>query len=245
MQLARDLTRDIAAIATPREGIAAFRALPGLRHEVLGHDANGEPIDGYTFGDGPGSTLWYGFPDPGEAVGATGLLALARALVAGEPRLAALGLTWWFIPCLNLLDQPDGGHSLAVCQKTAAQEVDWCLSDPRPETTALLGLAARARARTVFPLHDEYHCGEPIPGYAVSSAPLGAALEAAVVAAVGDHPWEGFMDMPDVPDYANSTFSVMARDGLVFICEVSRQPHLAPRDLVAAQLGACLAVLTG
>ena len=56
---------------------------------------------------------------------------------------------------------------------------------------------------------------------------------------------EGFAQMAIAPDYANSTFAVMAEYALVFGCEVSAVPDIGPRDMVASQLAACLAVMMG
>ncbi len=258
-QLARDLTAGIDRILTPREVLAAFRAIatdhPGLTRDVLGHDERGEPIEAYRWGTSPRATLWYGFPDPGEAVGATGLLALLRGLVAGDPRLTALGLTWHLLPCLNLVDQPANGEALGLVMKTDAQEVDWCVHAPRPETTALLGLARAVRPVASFPLHDEFHCGEPLPVYAMVSAPLPDATCEAVRLALRAFGYAidvdtadpamgpGFALMGQAPDYGNSTFAVMAEHGLVFICEVSQAADLTAAEMAGAQLAANLVVL--
>lgn len=259
LHLARDLTADVERILAPREVLAAFRALasahPGLHREVLGHDERGEPIEAYRWGHGPRATLWYAFPDPGEAVGGTGLLALLRGLVAGDARLAALDLTWHLLPCLNLADQPANGEALGLVMKTHAQEVDWCTHAPRPETTALLGLARATRPVAVFPLHDEFHCGEPLAVYAMVSAPLPDATCEAVRQALQAFGYAidadtsdpamgpGFARMNQAPDYGNSTFAVMAEAGLVFICEVSQLPGLTAAEMAGAQLAASLVAL--
>ncbi len=179
---------------------------------------------------------------------------MLNGLVAGDACLTALDITWHFIPCLNLDDQPHGGRTLAeVSRDPEKREIDWCVSDPRPETAALLDYAESVRPVFSFPLHDEYHSRESIPAYFPVSElmPLQTCdeLRGALrvfglsVAAADPHPamGNGFFEMSAMGDeYSNSTFSVLAQYGLVFVCEVSQQEDVTAPDLVGAQMAAGL-----
>jgi hypothetical protein len=200
------------------------------------------------------NALLYGFPDPGEAVGGTGLLCLMKALKANHPFLEDIRLNWNFIPCLNLDDQPDNGKSLSKVMKTSEQEVDWLVRDPRPETTALLEVAAQLQPRFIFPLHDEWHCHEEIPCYMPVSRPLardvlqglrtllesfGLKISKTII---DPDMGEGFLNMGSVAEIKNSTFYEFDKSGTVFICEVPDIEGQPDSTVVAAQIAAGLFV---
>lgn len=200
------------------------------------------------------NALLYGFPDPGEAVGGTGLLCLMRALRENHPFLMGLDYNWNFIPCLNFDDQPNEGKTLEKVMKTSVQEVDWLVHAPRPETTALLDIASKLRPKFVFPLHDEWHCHEEIPSYMPVSKPLQKdicdglrdllkSFSLKISTDINDSQMgEGFLNMETVADIKNSTFFEFGKHGTVFICEM---PDLMGQDdsqVIAAQLAAGLFV---
>src|SRR5687768_15190097 len=92
----RALAAACDAILPPVEVLAGFRALSAadarLERTVLGVSVLGNPIELFTWTGGSaarGDVVLYGFPDPGEAVGATGLLALLDGLARGETWLEA------------------------------------------------------------------------------------------------------------------------------------------------------------
>ena len=202
------------------------------------------------------NALLYGFPDPGEAVGATGLLCLMRALKEKHPFFKDVDLNWNFIPCLNFDDQPNEGKTLDKVMKTGEQEVDWLVKNPRPETTALLGVATQLQPKFIFPLHDEWHCHEEIPCYMPVSRPLEKEvcqnlcllLESfglKVSTEVSDPVMgSGFLNMATVSEIQNSTFFQFGQNGIVFICEVPDLVGKPGSDVIAAQLAACVFVAT-
>jgi len=256
----RRLCESVEDILPPFEVLGRFReaARKGMveRH-VLGTSRGGHPIEAFTTDAGKRSTLWYAFPDPGEAVGGTVLCVLLEALARGDTIFDRLGTRWSWIPCLNLDDQPADGRRLEPVKKAAdVREVDWCVHNPRPETTALLSHAAAIRPDFIYALHDEYHSGESLPVYLPTSVvwddrfchDVRQSLEA-----VGfrihegiTHPTmgTGFLQMGGAPDYPNSTFHALSKHGPVLICEVSPQLDLKDADLVAAQLAVGLLGLT-
>lgn len=197
-----------------------------------------------------------GSQNPGEAVGGTLILALLRGLIGKDAYLTALDITWNFIPCLNFDDQPGTGLVLEeVFRDPQKREVDWCLNNPRSETTALVEYAKVVQPVFTFPLHDEFHSGESIPVYIGVSEILSLntcdSLRDTIrafglsVQAEDPHPemGQGFFKMGAIgEEYFNSTFSVLAKYGLVLICEVS-QEDVKVSNLVGAQLATGLIAL--
>ncbi len=205
-------------------------------------------------GSNPQNALLYGFADPGEAVGGTGLLCLMRALREGHSFLADMKYNWNFIPCLNLDDQPNAGKTLDKVMKTGSQEVDWLVQTPRPETKALLEIASRLQPKFVFPLHDEWHCREEIPCYMPVSHVLpknvchglrdilesfGLKISSEIVDPLMG---PGFLNMESVSDIKNSTFYEFGKYGTVFICEMPDLLGKPDEQIIAAQMAAGLFV---
>ena len=180
-----------------------------------------------------------------------------RALKEDHPFLAKLGLCWNFIPCLNMDDQPDQGQSLSKLMKTEAQEVDWLVENPRPETNALLTAHQILKPKLVFPLHDEWHCQDEIPCYMPVSQSLSVEICDGlreiltyfclqVSTKVSDPEMgPGFLNMNSVGDIQKSTFHRFAKDGFVFICEVPFQKAKPEKNVIAAQIAAGLFALLG
>lgn len=194
--------------------------------------------------------LLYGFPDPGEAVGGTGLLCLMKALRENHPFFSDMQYNWNFIPCLNFDDQPNDGKTLKKVMKTSGQEVDWLVETPRPETTALLEIAQNLKPKFVFPLHDEWHCHEEIPCYMPVSHLLSKEvcdglrelLKSLGLKVSGDmidpQMGPGFLNMENVDDIQNSTFYEFGKNGTVFICEVPDLIGKPDAQVIAAQIAA-------
>lgn len=229
-----------------------------LRSVLIGETESGKPIHAYECGENQNTVLLYGFPDPGEAIGGTAIVCLLQALVESSPFLQRFDVAWRFIPCLNVDDQPDEGRTLRPVMKNEyGREVDWCLQQPRQETTALVEYAKRIKPAFSFPLHDEYHCGEPLDAYfgVVGHIPDRFAIRireyvrrfgVPVSAEVTSATWgDGFFEFhAGCQDYGNSTFSLLAQTGPVFIAEVSKRPELSPADTVALQLGTGLIAMS-
>lgn len=261
----KEITRWVDAILPPVEILKQCRKISEndkkLSRIIIDKSEKGIPIEAYSFAQGDKNILFYGFPDPGEAVGGTGVLALILALLNGNSFLNSLtnslNLKWNFIPCLNFDDQPKKGCEIVkVMRDPAIREVDWCLNNPRPETKALIQHAEKNKPVFTFPLHDEFHSGESIPVYFPVSRLLPIKVCDAVrkgVTAFGfsindsyNHPimGQGFFEMKEAaPDYCNSTFSLLSSYSLVFACEISCIDQTTPADMVAAQLAAGLTVL--
>lgn len=256
-----DATQEMVSPVT--EILPPVRLLERCRHLAATHDhvtkriigvtGKGNPIEAYDIGSGTRDVLLYGFPDPGEAVGGTGALMLMHALLHGNPYLHALDVSWHIIPCLNFDDQPHHGQKLCAVQHDPNDTfVDFCLPEPRPETTALLEYAQEFHPVFTFALHDEFHSGELCPVYfpisRVLTPPYCHAIRDCIEQAgysIGhayDHTsmGHGFFDMREQESYAYSTFSVLAEYGLVFLCEVSQHPDLKPSAVVGTQLCAGL-----
>jgi len=250
-----DLSSQVEAILPPLQVLRECRSLAkaheNVREVEIGHTESGRPLRAYEFGQGQDHVLLYGFPDPGEAVGGTTILSLLHGLVNGNKHLLSLDFTWHLIPCLNLDDQPDGGRTLsAVFRDPSIREVDWCVSNPRSETKALLDYAGSISPAFTFPLHDEYHSGESIPLYVIVSECLDSAISERVRTCVksfgllleekNPHKVMGsaFSVASELvgAEYSNSTFSIMENYGLVALCEVSQQEGISASALVATQI---------
>lgn len=258
VEMAGKLTEAVTEILPAGEIIRRCRLVPGFAHEIIGHSENNVAIDLYKIGNGAHPVLFYGFPDPGEAIGATGILALMQALSNPDCALRRLDVTWLFVPCLNFDDQPDNGRSLCRVMKTSAQEVDWLVHTPRPETTALLDVLKRHRPRFVFPMHDEFHCNEIKPVYFPVSHPVPAWLAEnlrRLVVQAGfaidssfNHPQmgEGFFIIEEEAgeEFSGCTWSFAQQHGFVFICELFAAPGIPHRNLAATQLAAGLTAMT-
>lgn len=219
----------------------------------IGSDASGRDIFSYSFGNGPNHCLFYAFPDPGEVIGGRGLMAIANLLQVGACNFKSMPVTWHFIPCLNFVDQPDNGQSLQKVMKKPDQEVDWCLSSPRPETTALITFADTIKPCFSMGMHDETHCDELIDSYIGVTRTLsneaanllrtvffkcGAQLNKDYSdAQMGD----GFFNMNSIGDeFNNSTFSHLNSYGQVMVADIGRSENLRTADLVFLQLAAGL-----
>ncbi len=203
-----------------------------IRRDVVGHSNMGQPIELYQVGSGPINTLWYGFPDPGEAVGGATILKMLEYFVANEDSALLHQFSWHFIPCINPDDQPDAGESLKKVMKTSQQEIDWLLENPRAETSILIECAENIRPHFTFPLHDEYHCADLLPIYCPVSRVLPREKCEAFRNYVTECGFEvnrefdhkdmgaGFFNMMEEADIIKSTFSVFNKFGLVGICEM-------------------------
>ena len=224
-------------------------------HAVIGHTVSGRPIDCFSCGDGNRSALFYGFPDPGEAVAASVILLLMRSL-GSENLLRTFDLRWHFIPCINFDDQPDSGRGLGpVFRDPRRKEVDWCIDAPRPETEALLRVAQDHCPVFIFPGHDEIHSREDIPAYFGVAGRLSPdcaerirrhfASLGIIIDANYSHETlgAGFFNMAKIEDSSKSTFSRFAKTGTVFVAEVAAWPGKAETTPVSAQLAAVLLAL--
>jgi hypothetical protein len=255
INVSRNLTSEVNEILPPRQVLQECHVLSEMHDDLaevqIGHTEAGNSINAYEFGNGPKHILLYGFPDPGESVGGTTIVSLLKGLVNDNAYLLSLDATWHCIPCLNLDDQPDGGKRLVtVFREPDIGEVDWCLSNPRSETRALLDYAERISPAFTFPLHDEYHSGESIPLYIIVSEVLDSILCERVRMCMQSYgmaldenqshetmgPAFGLLTEMTGDEYANSTFSIMSTYGLVAGCEISQQETLSPSTLVAAQI---------
>lgn len=226
-------------------------------HDILGYSEKGHPIHVFSFGEGPHTTLWYGFPDPGEALGGTTILTLMKALSCGALEVSAT--RWSFIPVIDFDLQPHDGHELVhVMSEPGARLVDMCCHAPRPETIALLDHVAQTSPSLVYSLHDEYHCGEHLPAYAVvhDTFPRPLVDHLKEIWETFDYPANQEMQHPifgagflkpneDAAFYATTTFQRYEAHGQMLIFELSEQPHLTPRDLVTMQLAAGLVTWLG
>jgi hypothetical protein len=262
IDLAFQVSRSVNEVLPPVEVRRAMVDLASrhssLSHEKLGFSPRGTPIDVYTFGVTGPHVLSYGFPDPGEGLGATGVYHLLRGLVERPSMTDDLPAVIHFIPCMNPDDQPDEGRTIQTVHKRRdIKELDWCVDNPRRETSILLNYAARVQPRFTFALHDEYHCHEVIPVYFGVGTPLQARtvdLIREVCRRVGleiakdpTHPTmgDGFFVMADCgPEYVKSTFSRFAEIGGTIVAEMSWHPDIPTRDIVFAQLAAGLIALT-
>jgi hypothetical protein len=257
IEAVQEIVSPITEILPPVTLLDAFRTIATdhdtVMRRVIGATEKGVPIETYEFGSGNTPVLLYAFPDPGEAVGATGSLALLQGLLQGNEYVNALDVRWHVIPCLNFDDQPNNGQELcSVHHDPNATFVDFCLPHPRAETTALLDYAKEIRPAFTFALHDEYHSGELRPAY----FPVSGVLESTYCFAIRDclmdagysidlnydhqSMGKGFFDMKDTESFSFSTFSVLAEYGLVFLCEISQKQDLMPSDIVGTQLCAGL-----
>jgi hypothetical protein len=248
----RDYADSVDKILSPVAVMDRFCKLaennPLIKVEGWGKDKSGREILSYCLGKGEFTILMYGFPDPGEAVGGTSLLAFTELFLNSQSLFSSLPLKIVVVPCLNFVDQPNDGVENVKVQKTAAQEVDWCVHAPRPETKAILDIAAAYRPALTYPLHDEWHGAEYVPPY-VGVDPL---IDAGLVNFIADFfgtmgmsmnqeyshkdMGTGIFLMPEIgEEYKNCTYSHFAKYGQVFICEVPYHKDLSPSQLVYIQ----------
>lgn len=224
-----------------------------ITRKILGYAQNNQPIEAYFWGESENCILIYGFPDPGEAIGGTTILALLKKISLNDSFLKSFNLMWIFIPCLNFADQPENGIKLAKVMKTASQEVDWCLDNPREETKVIVDIASTYKPVISFPLHDEFHCNENIPIYFPVSPRISSELAGELRECIQQYSLEidknyndsqmgeGFFYMPEVAkDYANSTFSLLAEHGTVIIFELSDTPEKIKSKLCEIQVAIIL-----
>lgn len=243
------VTEILPPLAVLSECDSIARKNANVHKTELAITESGHSIDAYKFGNGKRHIFLYGFPDPGEAVGGMTILSLLRGLLRDNSDLVSLNLTWHFIPCLNFDDQPNEGIKLEhIFRNPKIREVDWCVDNPRIETTAILNYAETLRPVFIYPLHDEYHSGEATPAYMMVSEPIDSNLcqiARNCLKTLGfhikksyPHPkmGEAFDTMTRYQNYSNSTFSRFEKYGLVGMCEVSQQPKISTWQLVAAQL---------
>mgnify|MGYP000014619761 FL=1 len=229
-------------------------------HKVLGRSEQGHPIDMFEFGEGTQHTLWYGFPDPGEALGGTTILALMQELSRPDSPLHTLfpDMTWCFAPVLDFDLQPDEGRSLQhLMSAPGARLVDMCLNDnPRPESLAIIEYADTIKPTFIYSLHDEFHSGEQLPAYAVvyESFPKNLVHALKTIWTHFEYPintemvhptfGEGFLKPDEDEDfYAITTFKRYEAYAQMLIFELSEQPHVSTHDLLTMQLLAGLHVL--
>jgi hypothetical protein len=110
-------------------------------------------------------------------VGGTLILILMEALSKNQYELNKYDVKWLFIPCLNFYDQPNNGKQLGkTFRDKNTREVDWCLSNSRPETVAFVDLVNNEKPILTYALHDEYHCAKSLPLYFVLTKPAHIAL---------------------------------------------------------------------
>lgn len=250
--------QECPSILPPRDVIATCHGIaldPRIDTHCIGTTEMGREIHAFEMGSGP-SVLLYGFPDPGESTGGTGIVNLMYALLKEHAFLQSYGVRWCLIPCLNLDDQPDDGKTIQPVMRSAkVREVDWCVANPRSETTALLQYVRAVQPAFSFPLHDECHCGEAIDMYfpVTSDLPVEACdrvrallshLGVPISTKISDPTLgAGFFKADKTPDFTNSTFATMAQTGPVFIAEVSLRPEFSASQTVATQLGVGLIAL--
>lgn len=224
-----------------------------ISHKVLGKSIKGVDIDLYSIGTGEKNVLWYGLPDPGEAVGGTVIWLLVNAIIQNQ--FTFDDITWNFIPCLNFDDQPNEGLTVEKIMKSSEQEVDWMLTNPRPETTAIVECANTLKPFFSYPMHDEFHCDEKdIPIYFPVSEILNRDISEEIRNLIKEYGLkisseishkemgDGFFNMKEVEDYSNSTFSKLAEHGTVFICEVPDSENISINNLLKAQLSCGLTI---
>jgi hypothetical protein len=228
-----------------------------LTKKIMGYSRLNNPIEVYEIGSGEKTILIYGYPDPGEAIGGTTILAIMKRLVLDDKVLSGLNLKWVLIPCLNFADQPDNGKSLAKVMKSKEQEVDWCLDNPREETKVLLEIAEKYKPGIIIPLHDEFHCEEHIPVYFPVSPKIERELCDKLRQCLNHYGLKidnsindtemgsGFFEMSEkAKDYSNSTFSVFTRYGTVIIHELSDMKELSRNILCEIQISIILQIIS-
>jgi hypothetical protein len=222
----------------------------------MGYSRLNNPIEVYEIGNGKKSILIYGFPDPGEAIGGTTILALMKRLILNDEELNSFNLKWILIPCINFDDQPDNGEKLSKIMKKENQEVDWCLANPREETKVLLEIAEKYKPIISIPLHDEFHCEEKIPVYFPVSPKIDKNLCDKLREVISRYNLEieksindekmgyGFFEMSEkAKDYSNSTFSVLTKYGVVIIFELSDIKELGRNKLCELQIAIILEII--
>ena len=246
----RDITAGVDRMLAPIEVLERCRLVsrrdPRVERRIVGATEAGQPMEAYFFDGVPlpeAAVLLYGFPDPGEAIGATGIVALLEGFALDHRLLRRFPVAWALIPCLNLDDQPNQGRTLShVFKSRSVRQVDLCADDPRSETRALLALANAVRPRLTLALHDEYHGDDEVPAYIGTTRVLPrdtcdrmrAALRAFGIplSSTEDHPLmgAGFVDSRRYGSrYDRSAFPLLDRHGLVLTCEIRTAREHEPR----------------
>lgn len=247
-------------ILPPVEVIHQFESIyqkhSHIQREEWGCDSSGRAILSYSIENGSDSIFLYAFPDPGEAVGGTAILCLINLLLDKATALSQLPYRWIFIPCMNFVDQPNDGLANAKVMKTVFQEIDWCVDNPRPETTAILEIANKYKPIFSFPLHDEYHNERYVAPYigiaktiqktaALDVRNLFEALQMDMNPKYSDDELgDGFFQMSSIgEEYFNSTFYHLSLFGQVIVVEMPNNPNVANSILLYLQLAAGIQIL--
>jgi hypothetical protein len=169
---------------SPEELAASSRALasdfPGLvRSEIVGHSAEGRPIELLTIGHGRHPALLVGVPHPNEPIGTLTLEFLCRLLCEDDALRARLDATLYVIKVAD----PDGlalnagwlkgefsalRYALDFYRPPHREQVEWSFpvdyktlrfTTPSPETAAVMRVMERARPRFFYTLHNAGFCG--------------------------------------------------------------------------------------
>ncbi|PLX16961.1 MAG: hypothetical protein C0601_08765 [Candidatus Muiribacterium halophilum] len=257
----KSFAKGVDDILSPVEVIEWFENIAKennkIKEEIYNKDETGRDIKCYVIGKGE-TILLYAFPDPGEAVGGTSIKVLTQLLLDEQSSISKMPYRFVIVPCLNFLDQPNNGVKNERLQKTRAQEVDWCLSDPRLETRAIIKIAKKYEPKLTFPLHDEWHSKEYVDPYLGVDPVISKKLATEITEIFAGYDMEmnseyddpemgkGFFNMKSIgPEYKNCTFSLFAKMGHVFVCEVPYGKNLKASSLVEIQLSVFISFING
>lgn len=218
-----------AVYPTVDELLASFRELAAAHPDLvterrLGTSTLGEPLYGFTVGDGTapeeGGYIVVGGVHPNEPVGAVTALRLATALCEDPALRERFGGAWHIVPCVD----PDGarlneGWFAAPTDKRAygrhfyrpagKEQVEWTFpfaykeawfDRVLPETLALMRLIDRVRPRFLTTLHNCEAGG--VYYYLNRPAPELYDVLAAIPASVGLPLSTGEPEAAHVPSYA-------------------------------------------
>lgn len=246
--LPRIVVDEVLAPAPLERAVQALGQSGRFRRERIGRSADGHELV-VTWLDrdlhAP-CVLFYGYPDPGEGLGASGALAWLRVLSTQPPT----GLRWALLPVLDQDGQVDREQlRRPIWSKTT--RVDLVAGAPRPQARALALWIDRERPRSTYALHDEWHCAEERPLYYLSDRPLSEATVDALRAQAAREQWPlddsyndpamgvGFLALSNVPgDFNDSVWHRAGRVGRPFACELSERSGRSPSALARLQLEA-------
>lgn len=215
---------------------------PRVRRIEIGHSQLGRPVEAFRCGKAR-PLLFYGFPDPGEALGAFGVLRWARSKLASQ----APG-DWIVVPVVDVDGQPDWKVlQRPIHSPPGSQSVD-LFGGEDPILQALAQHIVDWEPRATIALHDEWHGDEPLPVYAFTTFKDTAATDSvrsqwSGIGLPTSQEWScplhgpGFISQDVLDTLPNGTIWAAARrSGPCAAIELSQHPNLGDPQLADLQI---------
>ncbi len=249
---------EVLAPESLERAVAELARSSRVEREAIGRSERGHELvvtfvdRGHRDGDRPAPlVLFYGFPDPGEGLGASAALGWMRAILEQAPT----ELRWAFLPVLDQDGQVERGQlRRPIWSETTS--IDLVSGAPRAEARALRGFIERERPRLTVALHDEWHSAESRPLYFLSDRvlPASTVVELRGLAARERWPLDASYDDPEMgsgflclanldEDFRGSVWDAAGAVGRLFASEYSEREDRGVTALCRLVLESAMVVL--